>query len=76
MLHPALAQALVTAHLEDLQRAAARRHTIRLVSICRRAEGRADAGNGVAVPASAPWSLPKRPAVAARWGIRPAARGR
>ena len=36
MLHPALAQALVTAHLEDLQRAAARRHTIRLVSICRR----------------------------------------
>jgi hypothetical protein len=30
MLHPALAQALATAHLEDLQRAAARRHTIRL----------------------------------------------
>lgn len=36
MLHPALAQALVTAHLENLQRAAARRHTIRLGSICRR----------------------------------------
>jgi hypothetical protein len=36
MLHPALAQALVTAHLDDLQRAAARRHAIRLVSICRR----------------------------------------
>lgn len=30
MLHPALAQALAAAHLEDLQRAAARRHTIRL----------------------------------------------
>jgi len=30
MLHPALAQALVAAHIEDLHRAAARRHTIRL----------------------------------------------
>ena len=30
MLHPALARALATAHIEDLQRAAARRHTIRL----------------------------------------------
>ena len=30
MLHPALTQALVTAHIEDLHRAAARRHTIRL----------------------------------------------
>jgi hypothetical protein len=29
MLHPALAQALATAHIEDLQRAAARRHAIR-----------------------------------------------
>ena len=30
LLHPALAQALVTAHIEDLHRAAARRRTIRL----------------------------------------------
>ena len=52
MLHPALAQALVTAHVEDLQRAAARRHTIRLVSICRQAEGRPEAGNGAEVSAS------------------------
>ena len=31
MLHPTLTQALVTAHLEDLQREAAHRHTVRLV---------------------------------------------
>ena len=30
MPHPALAQALAAAHIEDLHRAAARRHTIRL----------------------------------------------
>jgi hypothetical protein len=30
MLHPALTQALAAAHIEDLHRAAARRHTIRL----------------------------------------------
>jgi hypothetical protein len=30
MLHPALARALADAHIEDLHRAAARRHTIRL----------------------------------------------
>ncbi len=30
MLHPALTQALATAHIQDLHRAAARRHTIRL----------------------------------------------
>jgi hypothetical protein len=30
MLHPALSQALATAHIEDLHRAAAQRHTIRL----------------------------------------------
>jgi hypothetical protein len=30
MLHPALARALATAHIEDLHRAAARRYTIRL----------------------------------------------
>jgi hypothetical protein len=30
MLHPGLARALATAHIEDLHRAAARRHTIRL----------------------------------------------
>ena len=30
MLHPALARALATAHIEDLHRAAARRHTVRL----------------------------------------------
>ena len=30
MLHPDLARALATAHIEDLHRAAARRHTIRL----------------------------------------------
>lgn len=30
MLHPSLARALATAHIEDLHRAAARRHTIRL----------------------------------------------
>jgi hypothetical protein len=30
MLHPALAQAVATAHIEDLHRAAARRHTVRL----------------------------------------------
>jgi len=30
MLHPALTRALATAHIEDHQRAAARRHTIRL----------------------------------------------
>ena len=30
MLHPALARALATARIEDLHRAAARRHTIRL----------------------------------------------
>jgi hypothetical protein len=30
MLHPALAQALAAAHIEDLHRAAARRDTIRL----------------------------------------------
>ena len=30
MLHPALSRALATVHIEDLQRAAARRHTIRL----------------------------------------------
>ncbi len=29
MLHPALARALATAQIEDLQRAAARRHAIR-----------------------------------------------
>ena len=29
MLHPALTRALATAHIEDQQRAAARRHTIR-----------------------------------------------
>ena len=51
MLHPALAQALVTAHLEDMERAAARRHAIRLVSIGRRAKGR---GAGLPVSASGP----------------------
>ena len=30
MLHPDLARALADAHIEDLHRAAARRHTIRL----------------------------------------------
>jgi hypothetical protein len=30
MLHPALSRALATAHIEDLRRAAAQRHTIRL----------------------------------------------
>ena len=30
MLHPDLARALASAHIEDLHRAAARRHTIRL----------------------------------------------
>ena len=30
MLHPALSRALATAHIEDLHRAAALRHTIRL----------------------------------------------
>ena len=30
MLHPALARAVATAHIEDLHRAAARRHTVRL----------------------------------------------
>jgi hypothetical protein len=30
MLHPALSRALATAHIEDLHRAAAQRHTIRL----------------------------------------------
>jgi hypothetical protein len=30
MLHPALTQALATAHIEDLHRAAARSHAIRL----------------------------------------------
>jgi hypothetical protein len=30
MLHPALTRALATAHIEDLHRAAAQRHTIRL----------------------------------------------
>jgi hypothetical protein len=30
MLHPALTRALAAAHSEDLRRAAARRHTIRL----------------------------------------------
>ena len=30
MLHPTLAQTLATAHIEDLHRAAARWHTIRL----------------------------------------------
>src|SRR5579859_1355627 len=30
MLHPALAQALATAHIEDLHRAAARRRAVRL----------------------------------------------
>ncbi len=30
MLHPALARALATAHIEDLHRAAARWHTLRL----------------------------------------------
>ena len=30
MAHPALTQALAAAHIEDLHRAAARRHTIRL----------------------------------------------
>ena len=30
MLHPALSRALATAHIEDLHRAAAERHTIRL----------------------------------------------
>jgi len=29
MLHPALARALATAHIEELQRAAARRHAVR-----------------------------------------------
>jgi hypothetical protein len=30
MLHPALARAVATAHIEDLHRAAARRRTVRL----------------------------------------------
>ena len=36
MQHPALIQALAAAHMEDLQRAAARSHTIRLASMSRR----------------------------------------
>jgi len=61
MLHPALAQALVTAHLEDLQRAAARRHTIRLVSAGHRAESRADPAIAAEMRASAPrWLTPRR----------------
>jgi hypothetical protein len=44
MQHPALIQALAAAHIEDLQRAAARRHTIRLMSICRRCRLGATAG--------------------------------
>jgi hypothetical protein len=31
MLHPAISQAIATAHIEDLHRAAKRSHTIRLV---------------------------------------------
>jgi hypothetical protein len=33
MLHPALTRALATAHIEDLQRAAARTRTIRLARL-------------------------------------------
>jgi hypothetical protein len=39
MLHPALIRALATAHIEDLQRAAARKHTIRLARRARATRG-------------------------------------
>jgi hypothetical protein len=51
MLHPALARALATAHIEDLHRAAARRHTIRLAR--RVAQERRVAATPIAVQRSA-----------------------
>jgi hypothetical protein len=51
MLHPALAQALATAHIEDLQRAAAHRRAIRAA---RRVAHEAHMSATSNAPASAP----------------------
>ena len=49
MLHPALAQALASAHIEDLHRAAARRHAIRRPSRRARATGRGRSNRHTAI---------------------------
>jgi hypothetical protein len=58
MLHPALARALATAHIEDLHRAAARWHTIRLAR--RAAHAPHVAASPIAVVRSASTRLPGR----------------
>jgi hypothetical protein len=65
MLHPALARALATAHVEDLHRAAARRHTIRLA---RRVAHEARA-------AAAPIAVPRSASESAAWTSRAQAEG-
>jgi hypothetical protein len=80
MLHHALAQALATAHIEDLHRAAARRHTIRLAR--RVVHEPRVAATPIAVqrsasesaawtsPAQADGMTPTQTAQAARWPCR------
>jgi len=58
MLHPDLARALVTAHIEDLHRGAARWHAIRLASRARAARGgHSDRDTAIRVD-SATWTAP------------------
>ena len=56
MLHPALAQALASAHIDDLHRAAARWHTIGLAQ--RAAHEPRVAATPTAIPRSASESAP------------------
>ena len=58
MLHPAVARALATVHIEDLHRAAARWHTIRLARRARAARGgHSDRDTSIRVD-SATWTAP------------------
>ena len=62
MLHPALARALATAHIEDQLRAAARWHTIRLARRARATRG-GDPNRRTAIRVdSTTWTAPPRPA--------------
>jgi hypothetical protein len=63
MLHPDLARALAAAHIEDLHRAAARRHTIRLarrVAHEPHVGGRSNSDTAIRVD-SATWSRAQGP---------------
>jgi hypothetical protein len=79
MLHPALARALVTAHIEDQLRAAARWHTIRLARRDRATRGgdfdrrtaiRVDSTTSTA-PAQADGMTPTEIPQAALWPCQP-----